>query len=113
MWRFVVRRVLGSLLVVLAIPIVVFFLSRFTGDPVALMATSDMTDAQVAQLRTALGFNGSIQEQFMSFVAHAATGDFGVSIWQGQPALGLVLGRLPYTALLAVTSLSASILIGI
>ncbi|MBI3977200.1 MAG: ABC transporter permease [Chloroflexi bacterium] len=111
--RFVVRRSISSLLVIIAVPIAVFFLSRLTGDPVALMRQPDMTEEQVVEMRKALGFYGPLHEQFFTFATRVSQGDFGTSIWQRRPAFELVLDRMPATALLAGTALAFSIIIAI
>lgn len=116
MWvGFAVRRVMSSLVVIVAIPIVVFFLARLTGDPVPLIVAGapTMTDEQVTALRQALGFYGPLHEQFATFLTRAIVGDFGTSIWQGRPAFELVFDRLPATALLAGAAFAFSLAVGL
>lgn len=113
--RFVIRRGISSLVVILIIPVVVFFLARLTGDPVPLIVAGapTMTEEQAIALRKALGFYGPLHEQFITFVSRAAHGDFGTSVWQGRPALELVLDRLPATALLAGAALSFAVAVAV
>ena len=104
MLMFVSRRVLQALLTILGVLAATFFLVRAGGDPVALLLPVEATPADIARLRSALGLDRSIVEQFIRFVLHAAQGDFGDSLRQRTPALGLVLERLPATLELALIS---------
>jgi ABC-type dipeptide/oligopeptide/nickel transport system permease component len=112
-WRYVLRRTLSSLLVIITVPIVVFFLARLTGDPVSLMIQPEMTPEQVDELRTSLGFDGPIHVQFFTFTTNALRGDFGDSFWQNRPAVNVVFERLPATILLAGSALLFSISIAL
>jgi len=113
MARLILIRLAGSLLVVAGVVVVVFVLARLVGDPVALMIQPGMTDAEVNDLRRALGTDRPVGEQFVRFVADVARGDFGISPWQSEPALGLVLERLPATLLLAFAAIGLAIVISL
>jgi peptide/nickel transport system permease protein len=64
-------------------------------------------------MREVLGFNQPIPERFVRFIANAVQGNFGNSIWQQVPAMGLVLERLPATLWLCVSAMILALLIGI
>ncbi len=81
-----------------------FFLVRLAGDPTTLLLPVEATTDEVANFRIALGLDQPLLVQYMKFVAHAVEGDFGISLRQRTPALGLVLERLPATLELALTS---------
>ncbi len=109
MTAFLLRRALGSLVVIFGVVTVIFVLARLIGDPVALMAQPGMTQADIAALRHALHLDAPVAEQYVLFVAAAARGDFGRSLWQSQPALGLVLEVLPATLLLTASALGVAL----
>lgn len=104
MVRFVVSRISWSLLTLFMVVSFVFFLARLSGDPVRLMLPDQATQADVEAMREALGFNRPLLTQYSDFILHAAQGDLGMSLRHGQPAIDLVLERLPATLELAVSS---------
>jgi peptide/nickel transport system permease protein len=82
-----------------------FGLIRFIpGDPVALMLGDMATPENVANMRQALGLNGSLPEQFVSYAAHLLQGDLGTSITTRQSVNAIVGRTLSVTLwLIAVT----------
>lgn len=98
-----------SILVLLGVLTVVFFAGRAIGDPALLILGTEATPESIEQLRGNLGLNDPMLVQYGRFILSAATGDMGVSYWQGVPALPLVLGRLPATLLIAGAALLMSI----
>ncbi len=113
MIRYIARRLLLAMLVVLFVLVIVFLVVRAIGDPVTLFAPFDASQAQVRQLKHQLGFDQPLWRQFISFVGNAVQGNFGNSFRTGQPALSTVLHRLPATLLLGVGGMSFALLIGI
>ncbi|MCA9878313.1 MAG: ABC transporter permease [Thermomicrobiales bacterium] len=81
--------------------VAVFFFTHMLGDPARLMLRPEATAEQVDAVRTRLGLNDPLHEQFFRFMGNAVRGDFGESIWQRTPALPIMLGRLPNTLYLA------------
>lgn len=65
------------------------------------MLGAEARPESVRQLRESMGLDHPLHEQYLRFIANAVQGDFGDSFWQGVPALGLALGRLPATLMLA------------
>jgi peptide/nickel transport system permease protein len=104
MASFLARRLLQSVLTLLGVLTATFFLVRLAGDPTTLLLPVEATADEVASFRTALGLDQPLLVQYMKFLAHAVEGDFGISLRQRTPALGLVLERLPATLELALTS---------
>jgi ABC-type dipeptide/oligopeptide/nickel transport system permease component len=92
---------------------IVFFSLYLTGDPAALMLPPDATRAEIATFRHAMGFDAPPALQFLRWLGGVAVGDFGTSLRFGQPVLGLIAERVPATALLAVTALTWSTLVGL
>ncbi|WP_201830898.1 ABC transporter permease subunit [Microvirga zambiensis] len=100
-------------MVIFGVVTVIFVLSRLIGDPIALMIQPGMTVADIEELRAIWNLDAPIPEQFIRFLGSALTGDFGLSIWQGQPALGLVLESLPATLLLTSAALLGALLLAL
>ena len=113
MWTFVARRLLISTIVLVGASIVVFFIVRLSGDPVALLLPMDASPEVQAELRTRLGFDDPLLTQYAIFASNVVRGDFGESLRHRQPAIDLVLERLPATFELAAAALLLASLVGI
>lgn len=105
MERYVARRLLEAVFVLFGISAVAFALTHLIGDPVVLLLPFQAGPAQVAEMRHILGLDRPLPVQYLAFVSAALRGDFGLSVRQNTPALGLVLDRVPATAELASTAL--------
>src|SRR3546814_11395108 len=92
---------------------IVFGLARLTGDPAILLLPTEATEADRQFFRTQLGLDRSLPEQYLTFIGNAIQGDLGQSFRYREPALDLVLDRLPATLELAVASMVLAILIAI
>lgn len=103
--RYLLRRLLHSLLILVGLVIVVFFVTHLLGDPARLMLRPEATEEQVQALRETLGLNDPLYVQFWRYITNLARGDFGDSIWQRVPALPIVLDRVPATLYLAGVTL--------
>jgi len=113
MTAFVIRRILQSLIVILAMTFIVFFGVNVVGDPVDMLVNPEMTQAEIEQTMRGLGLDKPIWQQFFYFVKGAATGDLGNSFIFGTSALKLILQRMPATLELAFTALFLAVCIGI
>ena len=107
------RRLAQSLLVLLGVSFVVFFILYLTGDPALVLLPPDATAEDVRRFREAMGFNDPFIVQYGRFLAGALRGDFGQSIRHGEPAFGLVVERLPATFELATAALLIALVIAI
>jgi peptide/nickel transport system permease protein len=108
--RFLLRRLFKYAFILFFVTTVVFVIIRLSGDPVAIMAGIDATDAAREEIRRELGLHRPIYVQYLLFLFDMLQLDFGTSITiaEGEPAGQLVLTRLPRTlALLAVALLFA------
>ena len=101
---FILKRTLFSLLTILGVITVTFFLMRLAGDPAVLLLPVEATPEDAARLRAALGLDGPLALQYLTFLWHAMMGDFGNSVRQNSPALQLVLDRVPATLELAFSA---------
>ena len=113
MTAYILRRIAQSVIVMLAVGLVAFSLFRFVGDPVATMMGQEASQADREELRDRLGLNDPVFIQFASYMARAATGDFGISYRLQQPVLELIVSRLPATLELALISGFLAFVLGI
>ena len=107
-WWYIGRRLAQTAVVLVGITLVVFWVIRLSGDPVLLMLPADASPQDIQRLRELLGFDQPVHIQLWRFMERVATGDFGTSLRFQEPALALVLDRLPSTVLLAFTALSVA-----
>ena len=102
MSRYVLRRILQSIVVLIGVSIVVFLLARLApGDPATLMLAETAGPEQIAAAREHYGFNDPLYEQYWLFISRAVQGDFGDSLYYKEPALGVVMEAFPETVKLA------------
>ena len=110
---FVIRRVLQSLVVVLVMSLVVFVGVHLVGDPVHILISDEMTQAEIDAFIRRLGLDRPVHEQYFHFLANAVRGDLGNSFVFGEPALKLILQRMPATLELAFAAFLMAVVIGI
>jgi len=113
MTRYFLSKLGQSILLLVGVLALVFFMLRMTGDPTTLMVSRDASAEQVEAFREAMGFNRPLIVQFWDFFTSALVGDFGNSLRYRTPALPLVLERLPATVELAAFGLLIAIALGI
>ncbi|MBI1296436.1 ABC transporter permease subunit [bacterium] len=113
MSTYLIRRAQHLLWVLFAVTVLVFFLVYLSGDPARLLAPLDASPEDVERIARLYGLDQPIPVQYWNFLKGAVQGDLGISYRYNQPALGLVLQKLPTTLQLALFSLGLTILIGI
>ena len=114
MVSFLGRRLIQLIITMLGIVTVAFFLMRaIPGDPAAYILGDYATKEALATLRSQLGLDRPVIEQYLIFMGRALTGDLGSSVVTGQPALAEITSSLPSSAALAVLGLLIAIGIGI
>jgi peptide/nickel transport system permease protein len=111
--RYLLRSLIQLVLVTWAVATAVFLLVFMSGDPVMLMVPMTATREEVEALRDALGLNQPLWVQYGRYVVRAVQGDFGVSIKAGQPAINLVLERIPATLELGLAGMILASVVGI
>jgi peptide/nickel transport system permease protein len=111
MHRYIVRRFLQSILALLVLSMLVFCMSRLTGDPTLLMLPDDATQEDIAQLRRALGLDRPLPVQYWVFISNAVQGDFGRSIKGQMPVSDMIKERLPNSIKLAAVALGIAVLL--
>ncbi len=110
---FIIRRILQSLVVVLVMSLVVFVGVHLVGDPVHILISDDMTQADIERFIQKLGLDRPVHEQYFHFLGNALRGDLGNSFVYGEPALKLILQRMPATLELAFAAFILAVLFGI
>jgi peptide/nickel transport system permease protein/oligopeptide transport system permease protein len=113
MLAFIARRLLQSIIVMLAVAFIAFLVFRFVGDPVTSMLGQDSTIGDIEELRQRLGLNDPFYVQFYRFVVNAVQGQFGISYRLQQPVSQLILERLPATIELAMASATIALVLGV
>ena len=109
MIRFVLSRLLQSLVALAILSVVVFALARATGDPLQLILPMSATPEDYAEARRYLGLDRPYVEQYLSFVGRAVTGDFGMSIRARRPVVELLQERLPNSIRLAAFAMAITL----
>ncbi|MCT9821444.1 ABC transporter permease [Microbacterium sp. W1N] len=101
MLPFLLRRLGLAVATILLVVTIGFVLGRLTGAPAALLLPDNATAAEVDALNASLGFDRPFLVQYLDFLGGLFTGDFGDSYRMHEPAIGLVLERIPATIELA------------
>lgn len=114
MQNYILRRIGEMLIVLLLMSIVVFVLSRLTGDPVSLLLSDYASEEDRARVTQELGLDKPVLVQYGNFLGNALRGDFGNSLMGDQrPAIEIVLERLPASLKLASVAFIFSLALGI
>lgn len=100
-------------LVVVAMSLIVFFGVNVIGDPVHMFVNPEADQAEIERVIRDLGLDRPIHEQYGYFVLGALEGDLGRSFVFGEPALKLIIQRMPATLELAFLALLMAVVIGI
>jgi peptide/nickel transport system permease protein len=112
--RFIFGRTLQSLIVVIGVTIIAFFLLRLVpGDAVTVILGNRYTAAKAAVLRHELGLDRSVSAQYVLFLGHLVRGNLGESIYYQQSVWSLIGQRLPVTMWLVVYSTVLAIVISV
>ena len=113
MGRYLLRRLGHAAISIVGASVIIFIVARLSGDPTVLLLPPDAPPAVIASTRSALGLDLPFWRQYLIFATGALQGDFGQSYRWQQPALTLVLDRLPATIELAVAGLLVSIALAV
>lgn len=110
---FILRRLFQSVIVMLVVALIAFLIFRYVGDPIVSMAGVDTRLEDQELMRERLGLNDPFYIQFWNFLTNALHGDFGISYRLQQPAMRLILDRLPATIELALVSATLALVLGV
>jgi peptide/nickel transport system permease protein len=114
MFNFLLRRLLSTLPVLLIVSVLVFLMLRLSpGDPAAVLAGDAASTEQIAQIRTSLGLDRSIPEQFVIWFGHVLQGDLGQSYYYKTAVTTLIGQRLEPTLSLALITITLAVVVAV
>jgi peptide/nickel transport system permease protein len=111
MTRFIIIRILQAIVALVGITIIVFFLLRVSGDPMALLATPNMSKAEYELAMAKFGLDKPWGEQLIIYINNLAHGDFGDSLIREIPVITMIGQALPNTLKLMVPSFVISMIL--
>ena len=110
---YLLRRLIQAALVMLAMSVIVFVGVYAIGDPVEILISPDADQMERERAIKALGLDLPLWMQYLSFLGNALHGDLGRSFVFNEPALQLILQRMPATLELALGATFLALVIGI
>jgi peptide/nickel transport system permease protein len=114
MTGFILRRIGSTFVVMTIVGVLVFLLLHLApGDPAAIVAGDNATNAQIDAIRARLGLDDPLPVQFGRWAGGVLRGDLGVSIFTGDPVLDLVRQRLEPTLSLALATITLAVVLAI
>jgi peptide/nickel transport system permease protein len=114
MWRFIGKRLLLVVPVIVGVTLVSFFmLYLLPGDPALYIAGPYASAESIARIRDELGLNLPLYLQFFKYIWGVLHGDFGTSVLAEEPVMQLVLPKFLNTMVLAVAAMLIAITIGV
>jgi peptide/nickel transport system permease protein len=112
--RFLLDRLLTTILVLLGATLLLFALTLFIpGNPAQVLLGPRASPDAIAQFTRAMGLDRPVWMRLLIFLGHVLRGDFGTDVVSGRPILRMVLEVLPFTLVLTVAAMVLAILIGV
>jgi peptide/nickel transport system permease protein len=114
MLRFLLRRILATIPVLLVVAVTVFLMLRLTpGDPAAVIAGDNASSEQIEQIRDSLGLTKPLAIQFAIWAGNLVRGDLGESFFFKMPVRTLIVQRLEPTLALALATIVLAVLVAV
>lgn len=114
MGNYLLRRLIGTIPVMVLISILVFLLIQAApGDPTLMLLGEDTTAADIAEAKERWGLDQPVYVQYVKFFLSAIQGDFGRSFKYDEPVLDVILARVPATLELATAAVVIALIIAI
>ena len=113
MQRFLIRRLLLTIVTLFAVSVIIFVMARISGDPRTMMLGDFFTQEQYDLVGQKLGLDKSYLEQYWFFIKDLVRGDFGKSIKEGRPAIDVIGQRFRATVELGGAAFIFSIIVGV
>ncbi|TAH51205.1 MAG: ABC transporter permease [Chloroflexota bacterium] len=114
MGRYLIKRSLTLILVLLGVSLLVFgFVRLIPGDPAVVMLGERATPESIERVRAQLGLDKPVYEQYLIFIANALRGDLGTSVLRQEPVTREILRRFPATIELAFGAMIVATFLGI
>src|SRR5690349_12811947 len=112
MTKFIIRRLVQAVFVIIGVSFITFMLLHLTGDPVSLLVPLDAGPKAREEIRVGLGLDKPLYEQYFRFLGGATHLDFGRSLFQaGRSAMDVIWIALPNTLLLTACAFIIALLI--
>lgn len=113
MARFWFVKALRTVLTLWFVVTFAFLVLRLSGDPVQSLLGPDATNEEIAQFTELWGLDRPLPEQYATYAARMATGDFGISYRDGRPVMAIIAERVPWTLMLGITAYALAVLVGV
>lgn len=114
MFKYILKRLGATVIVVLVVSLIAFFLLRLApGNPARMMLPDDATEEEIAAMEVRLGLDKSVFLQYFIWFGNVLQGDFGTSINYSRPCISVILERLPNTLFMALMGSIVAIIIAI
>ncbi|HUT68021.1 MAG TPA: ABC transporter permease [Dehalococcoidales bacterium] len=110
MTRFILIRLLQSVVALVGIAVLIFAIVRVSGDPALMLATATSSTEDIQRIRVNLGLDKSIPEQFWIFVTDVVKGDLGESLFKKKPVTEMIGAALPNSIKLILPSWGVAML---
>jgi len=112
--RYILRRLLYSLILIVGLLTAVFFLVHLMpGDPVQLIGEHELDEAGRALIRQRMGLDQPLLQQYFRWLGQCFRGDFGTSLSHGRPVTQVLAEALPRTLLLTFSAFIVRWILGI
>lgn len=113
MLRYIATRLLQTIITLWILTLVVFILTRISGNPIDTLLPIEATEEHRARISKLWGLDKPLTQQYYTFMSNISRGELGTSLKWQQPVAGLILGRFPNTLALAAFSITIGILIAV
>jgi len=113
LYQYIIKRLLFIIPVLLGVSVIVFSLSRLTGDPAAAYINPKMNDAQIAAVKAKYHFDEPVINQFYYWLDGIIHSDWGWSKVDSKPVTEAIMTHFPATFELAIVSMVIAVIVGI
>ena len=113
MIKYILRRLVHSIFMILGITIIIFVITNVIGDPAVLLMDPEASKEHYEALRHEMGLDRPIYIQYLLFIKEVARGDFGQSFLFREPAMDLVWEHMPATIELTMASIVFAVVVSI
>lgn len=114
MARYIVKRLLSLIPVIIGITFLIYMIMSFSpGDPAAMMLGSGATPEAITQLQHELGLDQPVIIQYLRYMGNLLTGDMGRSYISGNSVAAEIASRFPNTLVLSLTAMAFALLVSI
>ena len=113
MQRYLARRLLLAVVTLVSVSVIIFILSRVSGDPRHIYLDDYSTQEDWDRMGEVLGLDKPYWQQYGLFIKDAVRGDFGKSVKEGRPVMDVIVERAPATLMLGFIAFLISLAVGI